>query len=59
MLSYWAEQQVLPVNLANYLHVYPLHEDALDGATEGVYKFRTQQFHENLLILYSNVGDEG
>ena len=32
--------------------------DALDGATAGVYKFRTQQFSENSLILYTNVGDE-
>ena len=30
----------------------------MDGATTGVYKFRTQQFRENLLILYRNVGDE-
>ena len=46
------------MNPAHYLHVYPLNEDALDGATAGVYKFRTQQFHENLLILYANIGDE-
>ena len=38
----------VPVNLAHYLHVYPLNEDALDGVTPGVYKFRTQQFHKNL-----------
>ena len=46
------------MNPAHYLHVYPLDEDALDGATAGVYKFRTQQFSETLLILYMNVGDE-
>ena len=34
----------VPVNPALYLHVYPLDEDVLDGATAGVYKFRTQQF---------------
>ena len=48
----------VPVNPAHYLHVYPLNEDALDGATAGVYKFRTQQFCENLLVLYTNVGDK-
>ena len=48
----------VPVNPAHYLDVYPLNEDALDGATTGVYKFRTQQFSENLLILYTNVGDK-
>ena len=41
----------VPVNPAHYLHVYPLNEDALDGATAGVYKFRTQQFCENLWIF--------
>ena len=39
-------------------NVYLMNEDALDGATAGVYKFRTQQFNENLLILYANVGDK-
>ena len=48
----------VPVNPAHYLHVYPLDENALDGATAGVYKFRTQQCSEKLLILYANVGDE-
>ena len=38
--------------------MYPLNEEALDGATAGVYKFRTQQFNKNLLILYTKVGDE-
>ena len=47
----------VPVNPAHYLHVYLLNEDTLDGATEEVYKFRTQ-FHENLLILYANNGDK-
>ena len=32
----------VPVNPAHYLHVYPLDEDELNGATAGVYKFRTQ-----------------
>ena len=32
----------VPVNPAHYVHVYPLNEDALDGASEGVYKFRAQ-----------------
>ena len=40
------------------LTVYLLNEDTLDGATAGVNRFRTQQFHENLLILYANIGDE-
>ena len=31
---------------------------ALNGATGGVYKFRTQQFSKNLSILYANVGDQ-
>ena len=44
------------MNPAHYLHVYPLDEDILDGATAGVYKFRTQQFCETLLTLYTNVG---
>ena len=48
----------VPVNRTHYLHVYPLNEEALDGANAGVYKFRTQQFSENLLILYTNVGDK-
>ena len=48
----------VPVNPAHYLHVYPLDEDPFDGATAGVHKFRTQQFSEKLLILYTNVGDK-
>ena len=48
----------VPVNPAHYLHVYPLDENALTGAAAGVYKFRTQQCSENLLILYSNLGDD-
>ena len=43
----------VPVNPAHYLHMYPLNKDALDGDIAGVYKFRTQQFHEKLLILYA------
>ena len=35
------ESVQVPVNPARYLHVYPLNEDALDGATEGVYRRRT------------------
>ena len=48
----------VPVNPAHYLHVYPLDENALTGAAAVVYKFRTQQCSENLLILYSNLGDD-
>ena len=48
----------VPVNPAHYLHVYPVDENATSGATAGVYKFRTQQCSEKLLILYANVGDE-
>ena len=48
----------VPVNPAHYLQVYPVDDEAIHGATGGVYKFRTQQFNENLLILYPNVGDE-
>ena len=48
----------VPVNPAHYLHVYPVDDEAIHGATGGVYKFRTQQCNENLLILYVNVGDE-
>ena len=33
---------------------HSLNEDPLDGATAGVYKFRTQQFNENIMILYVN-----
>ena len=44
----------VPVNPAHYLHVYPVDDEAIHGATGGVYKFRTQQFNENLLILYAN-----
>ena len=32
--------------------------DALNRATGGVYKFRTQPFRKNLLILYANVGNK-
>ena len=48
----------IPVNPAHYLHVYPLNKEALDGATAEIYKFRTQQFNENFVILYANVGDK-
>ena len=48
----------VPVNPAHYLHVYPVDEHALQGATEAVYKFRTQSCTETLLILYANLGDD-
>ena len=48
----------VPVNPAYYLHVYLMDVDVLNGAPSGVYKFRTQQFSKNLLILYTDDGDK-
>ena len=48
----------VPVNPAKYLHVYPVDENAVQGAAEAVYKFKTQSVIETLLILYTNTGDD-
>ena len=48
----------VPVNPAHYLHVYPVDENALQGAAAGIYKHRTKSCLETLLILYSNLGDD-
>ena len=48
----------VPLNPAHYLHVYPVDEEAVHGATGGVYKFRTQDNNKHLMILYTNTGDE-
>ena len=47
----------VPVNPAEYLHVFALDDDAIHGAAEGVYRFKTQSIAEELLILYANTGE--
>ena len=47
----------VPVNPAAYLHVFALDDEAVHGAAEGVYRFKTQSVVQDLLILYANTGE--
>ena len=47
----------VPVNPATYLHVYPVDDESLHGAAEGVYRFKTQSLVQDLLVLYANTGE--